>query len=250
MPFDSHWHALTKASVIMVPMLKHIKESGITPVYTPSLSFGDAINQKRINFKASDIPKEKESNFPLFAWSRTPVVVSDEALNFRRLQVGGTYSLNTGTPFPLNTAWATFSINWLILFNNFSDFEEFEIVYTTEKLFSDFREFKVILPPLHMFSNLSEEERSITIGSEWEMFSNSETNKLNDYVQFSLSGIAKVTFLALSITDIDQEMIKQIHLGFYSDLEFKYPRDRYELVQTKDGKLDFVLIESESEIKN
>lgn len=219
MPFTSHWHALTKASTVINPILKHISEHGITPIYIPSLGFTDAIDHKRIRFNASHLTKEKLSNFPIFAWSRTPVIVSDEMTNMRRILVQGTEALNTGVTYPINYAAGTFTLNWAILFNNITDLEEFEVVYTSEKIFSNFREFRVFIPPLFAFSRLKEEDRAIYVGTEWEMFSNVDTNKLNDYVQFSLTGTARLTFPVLSITDIDLPLLKELELNFYTDLD-------------------------------
>lgn len=227
MPIKSQWHALTKASTVINPILKYITGLGITPMYVPSLGFTDAIDHKRIRFNSAHLPQDKLSNFPIFAWSRTPVVVSDEMTNMRRILVQGIEALNTGVPYPLNYAAGTFTLNWAILFNNISDLEEFEVVYTSEKLFSDFREFRVYIPPLCAFSRLKEEDRGIYVGTEWQMFTNVDTNKLNDYVQFSLTGSARLTFPVLSITEIDLPLLKELELSFYSDLEMAEKRESF-----------------------
>ena len=231
MPFKSDWYALTKASIVVSPILKHLASLGFTPVYTPSLSFTDAIDHKRIRFKAEDLPQEKLSNFPIFAWSRTPVTISQELNQLRRIKVASVTEMNTGTPYPLNYAGASFTLNWMVLFNRLEDFEEFEIVYTTEKLFSDFREFMIYLPALYGFANLSEEERSLYVGTEWEMLSNAELSKLNDYVQFSLTGTAQITFPALSITSIDLPLLKELELNFYSDFDCKEKQESFKFTR-------------------
>lgn len=227
MPFKSDWYALTKASTVINPVIKYMKDLGFTPIFTPSLSYTDVIDHKRINFNSEDLPKEKISNFPIFAWSRTPIVVSQEIGQMRRIKVASIQEMDTGTPYPINYAGASFTLNWAVLFNRLEDFEEFEVVYTTEKLFSNLHEFLVFLPPMYGFAKLSEEERSIYVGMEWEMVSNADTSKLNDYVQFSFTGVAQVTFPALSITDIDLPKLKELELNFYSDLEFKNKRETY-----------------------
>lgn len=245
MPIKSHWHALTKASSIMEPMLLHLRDLGFTTVFVPSLSITDAIDHKRIRFNSEHLPKDKLSTFPIFAFSRSPVITSPETTNFRRIQVSND-GLNTGTPYPINYASATFQISWVVLFNNITDFEEFEVVYTTEKLFSDFREYKVFIPPLFRYNDVPEEERAIYVGSEWQMFSNAELNKLNEYVQFSLSGTAQVTFPAMSITDVDlpKPQIDQLILGFYSDLQYINKEEEFKFYKD-DG--DYVIEQTHKE---
>lgn len=240
MPFKSDWYALTKASTVINPVLKYIADLGFTPVFTPSLSYTDAVDHKRIRFNAEDIPKDKISNFPIFAWSRTPIVVSQEIGQMRRIKVASIEEMNTGTPYPINYAGATFTLNWMVLFNRMEDLEEFEVVYTTEKLFSNFHEYLVFLPPLYGFANLSEEERSIYVGAEWEMVSNVETSKLNDYVQFSFTGVAQFTFPALSITDIDLPKLKELELNFYSDLEYRNKRETYRFTREVSEQGDII----------
>lgn len=217
-------------SLVVDVMARHVERYGFTSVFSSNLSWRSGIENIRSAY-SRDKNSPTTPKFPIFMYSRS--ILSHSSIHGRRkFPIMGEVT-EDGLAQAMIYTNGQFDVNWVALFNNISDLEEFEAVYLAYGFIDNLTNITVDLVGNKDLSKLSEEERSFPISCEWQAPSLLEIIPDEGSKYYAFGGQATINSPVILTSDNNYSVVKEIIVSFY-DIAISEENKRYSYKISRD----------------